>query len=75
MLGWHATANIPAQFVISSLRQAYRSRRFPLLGLIVYTDLNLRHAIPSMSRKGNCYDNSAMVAKPRSESFWATLST
>jgi putative transposase len=27
----------------------------------------------SMSRKGNCYDNAAMAAKPRSESFWATL--
>lgn len=82
VLGWHASATMPAQLVISSLRQAYRSRGVPLHGLIVHTDrgcqyasesyrndLRLRHAIPSMSRKGNCYDNAAM------ESFWATLKT
>jgi len=82
VLGWHAATTMPAGLVISSLRQAYRSRGVPLHGLIVHTDrgcqyasesyrndLRLRHAIPSMSRKGNCYDNAAM------ESFWATLKT
>jgi putative transposase len=82
VLGWQASATMPAQLVINSLRQAYRTRGVPLHGLIVHTDrgcqyasesyradLNLRHAIPSMSRKGNCYDNAAM------ESFWATLKT
>ncbi|MFO1440082.1 MAG: IS3 family transposase [Verrucomicrobiaceae bacterium] len=82
VLGWHASASMPAQLVITSLRQAWRNRGVPLHGLIVHTDrgcqyasesyrndLRLRHAIPSMSRKGNCYDNAAM------ESFWATLKT
>ena len=82
VLGWHASAAMPAELVITSLRQAYGNRGVPLHGLIVHTDrgcqyaseayradLRLRHAIPSMSRKGNCYDNAAM------ESFWATLKT
>jgi transposase InsO family protein len=82
VLGWHAATTMPAQLAVTSPRQAYRNRGTPLHGLIVHTDrgcqhasesyrndLRLRHAIPSMSRKGNCYDNSAM------ESFWATLKT
>ena len=82
VLGWHASATMPAELVITSLRKAYSHRGVPLHGLIVHTDrgcqyaseayradLRLRHAIPSMSRKGNCYDNAAM------ESFWATLKT
>ncbi len=82
VLGWHASATMPAELVITSLRQAYSHRGVPLHGLIVHTvrgcqyaseayraDLHLRQAIPSMSRKGNCYDNATM------ESFWATLKT
>ena len=64
-----------------SINKAIKNRT-PGAGLIFHTDrgcqyaseayradLRLRHAIPSMSRKGNCYDNAAM------ESFWATLKT
>ncbi|MDZ4403530.1 IS3 family transposase [Prosthecobacter sp.] len=82
VLGWHASAAMPVELVITSLRQAYSHRGVPLHDLIVHidrgcqyasaayrADLTLRHAIPSMSRTGNCYDNAAM------ESFWATLKT
>ena len=87
-LGWHSSAAMPAELVITSLCQAYGNRGVPLHSRIVKTDrgcqyaseacradLSVRHAIPSMSRKGNCYDNADMAAKPRSESFWATLKT
>jgi putative transposase len=47
VLGWHAATTMPAQHVINSLRQAYRSRGAPLHGLIVHTDRVCQYACES----------------------------
>jgi len=77
--GWSVNDSLHSQLVVDSFLQAV-FRHKPGAGLIVHSDrgsqyastvfrdqLEAHHALPSMGRTGNCYDNAAM------ESFWATL--
>jgi len=79
VVGWATSASPSAQLVVEALARALDLRR-PQPGLIVHTDRGSQYAskmyrekllhakaLPSMSRRGNCYDN-AMV-----ESFFSTL--
>ena len=81
ILGWSTGTSLATDLVEQALERAIRGRPgAQLRELIHHSDrgcqytsaafrsrLNLRGIIPSMSRRGNCYDNAAM------ESFWATL--
>jgi transposase InsO family protein len=77
--GWSLSDSLKSKVVTDAFCQAVFRYR-PPAGLIVHSDrgsqyagrefrrlLDQHHALSSMSRKGNCYDNAAM------ESFWATL--
>ena len=79
IVGWAMDQNIDAQLVLSAWDMALTHRQ-PAPELVFHSDrgcqyasgdfrhaLASSHAVPSMSRKGNCYDNAAM------ESFWSTL--
>lgn len=79
VVGWAMSERINQQLVRDALNMAIRHRR-PPPGLIHHTDqgsqyrsavyqqlLHTHKMIPSMSRKGNCYDNACM------ESFFSTL--
>lgn len=79
VVGWSMRANLERQLVVAALEDAL-GRREVQPGLLHHSDrgsqyastdyqeLLRQHAItPSMSRKGNCWDNAAM------ESFFATL--
>ena len=81
IVGWAMSAFMPAELVGDALQMAI-DRRSPERGLVHHSDrgvqyaahlfqgLLLQHGItPSMSAKGNCYDNAAM------ESFFHTLKT
>jgi transposase InsO family protein len=72
IVGWAMAASMPAQLVCDALQMAIASRR-PAPGLIVHSDQGSQYAsaehsrllqahglIPSMSRKGNCWDNAVM---------------
>lgn len=77
--GWSLKDSLQSELVVDAFLQAV-FRHKPGPGLIVHSDrgsqyasaafrgkLDAHKALPSMGRKGNCYDNAAM------ESFWATL--
>jgi len=79
LVGWSTGPTLEAALVCQGLRQA-RLRCRPREGLIIHSDqggqyasdiyrqaLGQIRATPSMSRRGNCYDNATM------ESFWSTL--
>jgi putative transposase len=79
LVGWATGSTLEAALVCQGLREA-RQRCRPGEGLIIHSDqggqyasavyrqlLGQIRAIPSMSRRGNCYDNATM------ESFWSTL--
>jgi transposase InsO family protein len=79
VIGWSMSANIDGELARAALKMALRARR-PGGALIVHSDQGVQYAakefrrllrdwysIPSMSAKGNCYDNAV------SESFFATL--
>lgn len=79
--GWALRNSLKSSLVIDAFRVA-ATRYKPAPGLIVHSDRGCQyagrefhqqllehHALSSMSRAGNCYDNAAM------ESFWATLKT
>ena len=79
VIGWAMHQILDAQLVIAALRMALIQRR-PGQSLIIHSDrgaqfasaayrqlLNQHRLFPSMSRKGNCYDNAFI------ESFWSTL--
>jgi putative transposase len=79
ILGWSVWDSLHAGGALQALRRALVSRRFPP-GVIHHSDRGIQYAcaayrqelqahglVPSMSRKGNCYDNGAM------EAFWSTL--
>jgi putative transposase len=81
VVGWSMSQWLKANLVTNALQMAL-DRRQPRPGLIVHTDrgsqyvadrylqLLLHHGIiPSMSRKGNCWDNAV------AESFFHTLKT
>ena len=79
ILGWSVWDSLHAGGALQALKRALVSRRYPQ-GVIHHSDRGIQYAcaayrqelrayglVPSMSRKGNCYDNAAM------EAFWSTL--
>jgi putative transposase len=79
MVGWAMSERIDTGLVLSALNMAL-VHRVPPAHLLFHTDRGVQYAsgdfrhalsqaslVPSMSRKGNCYDNATM------ESFWSTL--
>ncbi len=79
IVGWAMGDSINSALVLSALSMALLHRD-PPVGLLFHSDRGVQYAagnfraalasagiIPSMSRRGNCYDNAAM------ESFWSTL--
>jgi putative transposase len=79
IVGWSMSDRIKADLVCDALKSAYWGRK-PPEGLIMHSDRGSQYAsdrhrqllkdyrmIPSMSRRANCWDNSAM------ESFFKTL--
>lgn len=81
VIGWSMSDRIDQHLVRSAMLMALRTRR-PSGALIVHSDRGAQYAAgdyqqllgdwsvtPSMSRKGNCWDNAP------SESFFATLKT
>lgn len=81
IVGWACAPTMHTELVLSALERALRRRGTPQ-GLIHHSDRGSQYAdrgyrarldaagiTPSMSRAGNCYDNSMI------ESFWSTLKT
>lgn len=79
VIGWSIGYSLHTSLVKEALQQALALRR-PAAGLLHHSDRGLQYAssafqallatyqiIPSMSQRGNCYDNAIM------ESFWSTL--
>ncbi len=79
ILGWSVWESLEAGGAVQALQRALLKRRYPQ-GVIHHSDRGVQYAcwayrqelkaaglVPSMSRKGNCYDNAAM------EAFWSTL--
>ena len=78
-IGWAMEDTLATTLPLAALDMALTHRR-PLAGLVHHSDRGSQYAsaayrqrlaqagvVPSMSRKGNCYDNAAM------ESFWSSL--
>jgi putative transposase len=81
VIGWCAARTLEHSLALRALQQAFVVR-FPAPGLIHHSDRGVQYAsaayqavltahgaIPSMSRRGNCWDNAVV------ESFFATLKT
>jgi transposase InsO family protein len=81
IVGWALGYSLHSLLVKDALQHALDLRR-PTTGLIHHSDRGVQYAaglfqsllrsariLPSMSGRGNCYDNAAM------ESFWSTLKT
>jgi transposase InsO family protein len=79
IVGWALSPSLETSLVKEALKQALVVRR-PAPGLLHHSDRGIQYAssafqallhsrkiVPSMSARGNCYDNAAM------ESFWSTL--
>lgn len=79
IVGWAVSQQIDTALVLRALSMALTHRQ-PPAGLVFHSDRGVQYAsgdyrrglaaarlVPSMSRKGNCYDNATM------ESFWSTL--
>ena len=79
IVGWAMREHIDTTLVLKALAMALLHRN-PPAKLLLHSDRGVQYAsadyraalsraglVPSMSRKGNCYDNAAM------ESFWSTL--
>lgn len=79
VVGWATSRRLDPQFAVDALHNALRDRR-PPPGLIHHSDRGVHYAChayqaalaahgarPSMSRKGNCWDNAVV------ESFFGTL--
>jgi putative transposase len=80
IVGWDAREHMDRSLVTGALENAVAASTGSLRGLLHHSDQGSQYAShdfsaalaalgiePSMSRRGNCYDNAAM------ESFWATL--
>ena len=78
-VGWAMSDSLATALPLSALDMALKQRQ-PMAGLVHHSDRGVQYAsgayrqrlaqagaIPSMSRRGNCYDNAAM------ESFWRSL--
>jgi putative transposase len=72
IIGWAMAPTMPAELVVNALQMAIAARA-PQSGLVVHSDRGSQYAsdlhrtlladhgfIPSMSRKGNCWDNAVM---------------
>jgi len=79
IVGWSVSHSLETTLVKEALSQALALRR-PGPGLLHHSDRGIQyassafrallqtyHILPSMSARGNCYDNAAM------EAFWSTL--
>ena len=79
IVGWNMSPFLDTQLILKALQMALLTRQ-PPANLIFHSDRGVQYAshdyrqalahaglLPSMSRKGNCYDNAIM------ESFWSTL--
>jgi len=79
LVGWAMSERIDTSLVLKALGMALLHRQ-PPANLLLHSDRGVQYAsgdyrqalqaarlVPSMSRKGNCYDNATM------ESFWSTL--
>jgi putative transposase len=79
LVGWSVGETLEASLVCQGLHEA-KTRHRPQAGLIIHSDRGSQYAsgeyrqllqeiraVPSMSRRANCYDNAMM------ESFWSTL--
>lgn len=79
IVGWAMSERIDTVLVLKALAMALLHRR-PPARLLFHSDRGVQYAsgdyrqaldqadlVPSMSRRGNCYDNATM------ESFWSTL--
>jgi putative transposase len=79
IVGWAMSERIDTALVLQALAMALLHRQ-PPASLLFHSDRGVQYAcgdfraalaaarlVPSMSRKGNCYDNAVM------ESFWSTL--
>jgi putative transposase len=79
MVGWAMGRDIDTQLILAAWDMA-QTQRQPASRLVFHSDRGCQYAssdfrlalassqaLPSMSRKGNCYDNATM------ESFWSTL--
>jgi transposase InsO family protein len=79
IVGWAMSESIDSCLILKALSMALLHRA-PTGNLLCHSDRGVQYAsgdyrlalsqaglVPSMSRKGNCYDNAAM------ESFWSTL--
>jgi transposase InsO family protein len=79
ILGWSVWDSLHAGGALQTLKRALVKRNSPK-GVIHHSDRGVQYAcyayrhelqshglVPSMSRRGNCYDNAAM------EAFWSTL--
>lgn len=78
-IGWAMGDSLETSLPLAALDMALRQRQ-PPAGLVHHSDRGVQYAsaayrqrlaaagvVPSMSRKGNCYDNAMM------ESFWSTM--
>ena len=78
-IGWAMDDTLASSLPLAALDMALTQRK-PPAGLVHHSDRGVQYAsatyrqrlaqagvVPSMSRKGNCYDNALM------ESFWSTL--
>jgi len=81
VVGWAMSEELDASVALAALRMALERRR-PASGLVHHSDRGVQYAsesyrralvanglVPSMSRKGNCWDNAP------AESFFGTLKT
>jgi len=81
IVGWSLREHLRTELVVAALRRALLERS-PPTGLVHHSDRGVQYAsseyqklliehqiTPSMSRRGNCYDNAMM------ESFFGTLKT
>jgi transposase InsO family protein len=81
VVGWAMSEELDASVALAALRMALERRR-PAAGLVHHSDRGVQYAsesyraalsanglVPSMSRKGNCWDNAP------AESFFSTLKT
>ena len=81
IVGWATADHLQTSLVAAALKNALNTRH-PRPGLLHHSDRGCQYAsadyrqvlsslkaLPSMSGKGNCYDNANM------ESFWSTLKT
>jgi transposase InsO family protein len=82
VIGWSMSHSMESSLVTDALRMAFERRSRPSHGVLYHTDRGSQYAgeksrkllkelkiTPSMSRKGNCWDNAVV------ESFNATIKT